>query len=83
MLVTRADEVLEVVGRIGADLSPTLPGMAEPRATDRLSAAALRVHEALPREGESSPQALSVESGLPLELVRADAAEGDSLRSTR
>ncbi|MDQ2707495.1 MAG: DNA-processing protein DprA [Actinomycetota bacterium] len=72
--VTRAEEVIEAIGRIGEDLSPPLPGMSglsPVRATDALSTTALRVHEALPRQGEREPQALSVESGLPVELVRA------------
>jgi DNA processing protein len=71
VLVTRAEEVIEEIGRIGEDLCPPLPGMPETRATDPLSATALRVHEALPRQGDRTPQALSVESGLPEELVRA------------
>jgi DNA processing protein len=71
VLVTRAEEVVEAIGRIGDDLSPPLPGLAEPRPTDALSATALRVHEALPRHGERRPRALSVESGVPEELVRA------------
>lgn len=71
VLVTRAEEVVEAIGRIGDDLCPPLPGLAEPRPTDALSATALRVHEALPRRGERRPQALSVESGVPEELVRA------------
>lgn len=71
VLVTRAEEVVEAIGRIGEDLCPPLPGMTEARPTDCLSATALRVHEALPRRGERKPQALSFESGLPEELVRA------------
>ena len=71
VLVTRAEEVVEAIGRIGEDLCPPLPGLAGTRPTDGLSATALRVHEALPRRGERRPQALSVESGVPEELVRA------------
>lgn len=67
--VTRAEEVLEAVGRIGDDLAPlTLAGMPA-RATDALSSTALRVHEALPRQAERDVAGLSAESGLPVHLV--------------
>lgn len=69
--VTRAEEVIEAIGRIGVDLAPPLPGMPLPRATDRLSGVALRVHEALPWRAARKPQQLSVESGLPIALVLA------------
>jgi DNA processing protein len=69
--VTRAEEVLEVVGRIGDDLSDRLAARPPTRPTDALGPTALRVHEALPWRAPREPQALSVESGLPVELVRA------------
>ncbi len=69
--VTRAEEVVEAIGRIGTDLSLPLPGMPAPRPTDRLSAVALRVHEALPWRDAREVGVLSVESGLPVDLVRA------------
>jgi DNA processing protein len=69
--VTSADEVLEVVGRIGDDLCAR-PGVPPgSRATDALGPTALRVHEALPWRVPREPDALSVESGLPVELVRS------------
>ena len=67
--VTRAEEVVEAIGRIGDDLAaPTLDGGPR-RATDALSPTALRVHEALPRQAERDVTALSAESGLPVHLV--------------
>ena len=83
--VTRAEEVIEAIGRIGVDLAPPLPGMPVARATDMLSGVALRVHESLPRQAARKPQQLSVESGLPIalvlaalpELVRLGLAEGE------
>ncbi|MGQ0482185.1 MAG: DNA-processing protein DprA [Pseudonocardia sp.] len=71
VLVTRAEEVVEAIGRIGEDLCPQFAGMPETRATDRLSAVALRVHEALPWRDAREVGVLSVESGLPVDLVRS------------
>jgi DNA processing protein len=69
--VTTAEEVLEEVGRIGVDLAPVPVGDGPARATDGLSATQLRVHEALPGHGIQDVGRLSVESGLPVEVVRA------------
>ncbi|HTK65989.1 MAG TPA: DNA-processing protein DprA [Pseudonocardia sp.] len=67
--VTRAEEVIEAIGRIGEDLAPPVLGAGPARATDALSATSLRVHEALPRQAERDLAALSAESGLPVHLV--------------
>jgi DNA processing protein len=67
--VTRAEEVLEAIGRIGEDLAPLTLYGSPVRATDGLSSTALRVHEALPRQAERDVSVLSAESGLPVHLV--------------
>lgn len=67
--VTCAEEVVEEVGRIGVDLAgPTL--VVPSRVTDGLSSTALRVHEALSRQIVLDTNRLSVESGLPVDVVR-------------
>ena len=75
VLVTRSEEVIEAIGHIGADLAPALPGPLVARATDGLSDRVLRVHEAFTRREPTTLATLSVESGLPVELVRAALAE--------
>jgi len=69
--VTRAEEVLEEVGRIGLDLAPAVQQAVPVRATDGLAGPVLRVHEALSDRAVRDASRLSVESGLPLEMVRA------------
>ena len=69
--VTTAEEVLEEVGRIGVDLAPVVPPVIPIRATDGLPSTVLRVHEALCDRTIRDMSRLSVESGLPLEMVRA------------
>jgi DNA processing protein len=72
--VTTAEEILEEVGRIGIDLARS-PTVGARRRTDGLASDVLRVHEALPiRKVAQIPQ-LSVESGLPAELVRGALAQ--------
>ncbi|OLR91533.1 DNA-processing protein DprA [Actinokineospora bangkokensis] len=67
-LVTSVSEVLEATGHIGELAArPDSPA----RATDGLGDQALRVHEALPRGGGSSPQEVAAAAGVPLERVRA------------
>ncbi|HET9140983.1 DNA-processing protein DprA [Actinophytocola sp.] len=61
-------EVLESVGRVGDDLRPRPETPA--RRTDGLGPEALRVHEALGRSGRSSER-IAVDSGVPLDRVRA------------
>jgi DNA processing protein len=68
-LVTRAAEVVEMVGAIGGDLAeqPSGPG----RARDGLDPVALRVLDGLPATGEVSPDVIAVESGVPaLDVLR-------------
>lgn len=61
-LVTRAEEVVELVGRAGefADEEPRPTGP-----LDRLSDAEKQVYEALPARGASSADEIAVASGLP------------------
>jgi DNA processing protein len=69
--VTCPEEVVEEIGRIGLDLAPATPGASPTRATDGLTSTALRVHEALSDRVAYDSNRISVESGLPLEVVRA------------
>lgn len=69
VLVTRAAEVVEAVGRIGADLAP---GLSAPRQnTDGLSPELLAVYEALPARAPRHPEQLMHDSGVPLHRVRS------------
>ena len=69
VLVTRAAEVVEAVGRIGADLAP---GLSAPRqCTDGLSSELLAVYEALPARAPRYPEQLMRDSGVPLHRVRS------------
>jgi DNA processing protein len=70
VLVTRTDEVLEGVSRIGADLAAPPVG-ATRRPTDGLSAVALLVHDALPTRVAREIGWLALEAGLPVSAVRA------------
>jgi DNA processing protein len=69
LLVTRAEEVIEAVGRIGADLAPPLPSPVRP--TDGLPADLLAVYEALPARAPRHAEQLIRESGVTLQRVRA------------
>ena len=69
VLVTRAAEVVEAVGRIGADLAPLL-GMPR-RRTDGLTPELLAVYEALPPRAPRHPEQLVRNSGVPLHRVRS------------
>ncbi len=69
VLVTRAAEVAEAVGRIGADLAPPL--ISPRQRTDGLSAELLAVYEALPARAPRHPEQLVRDSGIPLHRVRA------------
>lgn len=69
VLVTRAAEVVEAVGRIGADLAPLL-GMPR-RRTDGLNPELLAVYEALPPRAPRHPEQLVRNSGVPLPRVRS------------
>jgi DNA processing protein len=69
VLVTRVAEVLEAVGRIGADLAPALISPRHP--TDGLSPELLAVYEALPARASRHPEQLVCDSGVPLNRVRS------------
>lgn len=69
MLVTRVAEVMEAVGRIGADLAP-LPSIPQ-RRTDGLSPELLAVYEALPARASRHPEQLVLDSGVALHRVRS------------
>lgn len=61
-LVTRAEEVLEVIGRAG-ELAEDLPRPAGP--LDGLSDTEIRVYEALPARGARTPDEIAVTAALP------------------
>ena len=63
VLVTRAVEVLELLGPLGRDLPRPAAGR---RPTDDLSADALRVFEAIPARGGLSAGEVSLRAGVPL-----------------
>jgi DNA processing protein len=70
VLVTRAEEVVESVGRIGVDLAADPdPGGARP--TDGLDPTAVRVHDALPTRAARETRWLAMEAGVPIGAVRA------------
>lgn len=69
VLVTRVAEVVEAVGRIGADLAPPLGTSRRP--TDGLSPELLAVFEALPARAARHPEQLVRDSGVPLHRVRS------------
>jgi DNA processing protein len=62
-------EILEAVGPVGEHLRT--PGQPTRRSTDGLTDQALRVHEALRREEGRGVEEVAVDSGVPLERVRA------------
>ena len=65
-LVTRADDIIELVGRIG-ELAPEEPHPTT--AFDALSEAERQVYEALPGRGAATVDEIAVASGLALEQV--------------
>jgi DNA processing protein len=65
-LITRAEDIVELVGRIG-ELAPEEPRPATP--FDGLSEAERRVYEALPGRGAATIDEVAVESGLVAEQV--------------
>jgi DNA processing protein len=73
LLVTRPEEVLEAVGRLGDDLAAEV--VAPPRATDGLDGAAALVHDALPVRGARDARWLARESGVAPDAVRAALTE--------
>lgn len=68
LLVTRAEEVLEVVGRLGIDLATELPR--PQRATDGLDPVQALVHDALPARAARDIRWLALEASVPAEAVR-------------
>jgi DNA processing protein len=62
-LVTRAAEVVEVVGAIGDDLAPRPEGPRSPR--DELEPVAVQVLDGLPTVGAVSPDRIAVAAGVP------------------
>jgi DNA processing protein len=74
VLVTRIEEVLEEVGRIGVHLAEE-PTESALRPTDGLGPAAMLVHDALPTRAARGVAWLAMESGLPPGAVRAALAE--------
>ena len=67
--VTSVAEILESVGPIGENLADRPAAPARP--TDVLTGHALRVHEALDRKSGRGSDRISVDSGVPLDRVRA------------
>ncbi len=70
LLVTRTEDVLEAVGRIGFHLVAE-PAAEELRPTDGLSAVAAAVHDALPARSVRETRWLAMEAGVPIGAVRA------------
>jgi DNA processing protein len=73
VLVSRPDEVVELVGEIGADAAVPLPGLG--RATDGLGAQASLVHESLPARGPVTVAELMVSTGLGVSAALRALAE--------
>jgi DNA processing protein len=67
--VSSVAEVLESVSPVGEGL--TTPASAPTRPTDGLGPDALRVHDALGKRIARSPDRIAVDSGVPLDRVRA------------
>ena len=69
LLVTRTEEVLEAVGRLGLDLADPL-GSSVARPTDGLDPVAAVVHDALPARAHRDTRWLAMEAGMPIGAVR-------------
>jgi DNA processing protein len=69
VLVTRVEEVVEAMGRMGEDLAPPLTSPR--RQTDGLSPELRAVYEALPARACRHPEQLVRDSGVPLHRVRS------------
>jgi DNA processing protein len=70
LLVTRTEEVLEAVGRIGVDLVDRHPSGPR-RPTDDLDPVSVLVHDALPARAAREARWLAMEAGVPIGAVRA------------
>ncbi|MFG2086545.1 MULTISPECIES: DNA-processing protein DprA [unclassified Spirillospora] len=68
-LITRTEEIIEAVGRIGADLAPPPHTPVLPR--DRLEPVTRSVLEAFPSRGATGPAQLAVKAGVDLTAVNA------------
>lgn len=66
MLVTRADEVVELVGRIG-ELAPVEVGPSSP--LDGLTDTERRVYDALPKRGARNADEVAIAAGIPAQQV--------------
>ena len=76
LLVTRPEEVLEAVGRLGDDLADApVDRAAASRPTDGLDGVAALVHDALPARGVRDARWLAREAGVPPDAVRAALTE--------
>lgn len=75
VLVTRTEEVLEVIGRIGADLADVPTDPSAPRRVDGLGRVAALVHDALPTRAARDTRWLAMEAALSTEAVRAALVE--------
>ncbi|POM24520.1 hypothetical protein BTM25_31490 [Actinomadura rubteroloni] len=69
LLVTRPEEVIEALGRLGADLAPPPRDPVLPR--DRLDPMTRTVLESLPARGAAGPAQLAARAGLDLTAVNA------------
>ncbi|TMQ93534.1 DNA-protecting protein DprA [Actinomadura soli] len=68
-LITRTDEIIEAVGRLGADLAPPRHSPVLPR--DRLEPVTRAVLEAFPARGAAGPAQLAVNAGVDLTTINA------------
>nr|WP_245679394.1 DNA-processing protein DprA [Actinomadura hibisca] len=69
VLITRAEEVIEAVGRIGADLAPDPEAPVLPR--DRLDPVTRSVLEVFPSRGAAGPAQLAAKAGMDLAALNA------------
>ncbi|RKS75014.1 DNA processing protein [Actinomadura pelletieri DSM 43383] len=69
ILVTRVEEIVEAVGRLGADLAPPPHTPVLPR--DRLEPVTRSVLEAFPARGTAGPAQLAVKAGVDLTTINA------------
>ena len=69
VLVSRTEEIIEAVGRLGVDLAPPPQTPVLPR--DRLEPVTRAVLEAFPARGATGPAALAAKAGMPLAAINA------------
>ncbi|RFS85933.1 DNA-protecting protein DprA [Actinomadura spongiicola] len=69
VLITRVEEIVEAVGRLGADLAPPPHRPVLPR--DRLEPVTRSVLEAFPARGAAGPAQLAVKAGVDLTTINA------------